>query len=75
VLHKLEVEIERSARARRGSDDPGTRWPKGEERITCAPRPRSWTPYEWAEDGKPYREFLVPAELLNGRTLSVVEDW
>lgn len=31
-------------------------------------------PYEWAEDGKPYREFLVPAELLNGRPLSVVED-
>src|ERR1035437_7645319 len=23
-------------------------------------------PYEWVEEGKPYREFLVPAELVNG---------
>ena len=31
-------------------------------------------PYEWVEDAKRYREFLVPAELLNGRPLDVVED-
>lgn len=34
--------------------------------------------FEWVEDGKPYREFLVPAELLNRhgieRRLSF-EDW
>lgn len=23
------------------------------------------TPYEWVEEGKPYREFLVPAPVLN----------
>ena len=22
-------------------------------------------PYEWVEDGKPYREFLIPSELVN----------
>ena len=21
--------------------------------------------YEWVEDGKPYREFLIPAEIVN----------
>jgi hypothetical protein len=32
--------------------------------------------YEWIEDGKPYREWLVPARLLNERTngLSIVEE-
>lgn len=31
--------------------------------------------YEWAEDGKPYREFLVPAEVVNryGRPQVVTE--
>jgi len=24
------------------------------------------TPYEWVEEGKPYREWLIPAEVLNG---------
>jgi hypothetical protein len=31
-------------------------------------------PYEWVEEGRFYREFLVPAELLNGRPLDVVQD-
>lgn len=31
-------------------------------------------PYEWVEEGRFYREFLVPAELLNGRPFDVVQD-
>lgn len=23
------------------------------------------TPYEWVEEGKPYREFLIPAKIVN----------
>lgn len=33
------------------------------------------TNYEWLEDGKPYREWLVPAALVNGRaTVRVASD-
>jgi hypothetical protein len=28
--------------------------------------------WEWQEEGKPYREFLVPAELINSRTTKLV---
>ena len=33
------------------------------------------TPYEWTDPGKPYREFVVPAELVNlhGPPAKVVE--
>ena len=33
--------------------------------------------YEWQEKGKPYREFLIPAEVLNGFPIIAVEkdDW
>jgi hypothetical protein len=32
-------------------------------------------PFEWIEDGKPYREFLVPASVLNqvGRVTELLE--
>jgi hypothetical protein len=31
--------------------------------------------YEWVEDGKPYREALIPADVLNGHgPLTVVDD-
>ena len=31
--------------------------------------------YEWIELGKPYREFLVPAKVVNKWTVSVVDDY
>ena len=32
-------------------------------------------PYEWQEEGKPYREFLVPADIVNRyRPFKVVDD-
>lgn len=30
------------------------------------------TPFEWVEEGKPYREFLVPAKIVNGSPVSRV---
>src|SRR5947209_8567836 len=30
--------------------------------------------YEWAEDGKPYREWLIPAELLNAGSIELCVD-
>jgi hypothetical protein len=32
-------------------------------------------PYEWVEEGKPYREWLVPAELLNGHGITERADY
>ena len=32
------------------------------------------TPFEWAEEKKPYREFLVPAHVLNERAITVLSD-
>jgi hypothetical protein len=31
-------------------------------------------PYEWIEEGKPYREFLVPAALLNAQGKVTIAD-
>lgn len=31
-------------------------------------------PYEWLEDGKGYREFLIPAEVLNGFLILAVDE-
>jgi hypothetical protein len=31
--------------------------------------------YEWKEEGKPYREFLVPAALLNSQSLVKILEW
>jgi hypothetical protein len=31
-------------------------------------------PYEWIEEGKPYREFLVPATLLNAQGKMTIAD-
>lgn len=30
------------------------------------------TPFEWIEEGKPYREFLVPASIVNAAPVSRV---
>ena len=31
--------------------------------------------YEWSEEGKPYREWLIPAAIVNARaTVRIVED-
>jgi len=30
--------------------------------------------YEWVEDGKPYREWLIPAELINTRASIRIKD-
>jgi hypothetical protein len=30
------------------------------------------TPFEWIEEEKPYREFLVPASIVNGSPVSRV---
>ena len=30
--------------------------------------------YEWVEDGKPYREWLIPAEILNRYPVTEVVD-
>src|SRR5437660_9450920 len=30
------------------------------------------TPFEWVEEGKPYREFLVPARILNDKGIVVL---
>jgi hypothetical protein len=33
-------------------------------------------PFEWAEEGKPYREFLVPADVLNRYPIvAQIPDW
>jgi hypothetical protein len=32
-------------------------------------------PWEWVEDHKPYREFLVPADLVNQYPRTLVRDW
>ena len=32
------------------------------------------TPFEWAEEEKPYREFLVPARVLNEKAITVLSD-
>ena len=29
--------------------------------------------YEWVEEGKPYREFLIPAEVINARGKAAIE--
>jgi hypothetical protein len=34
--------------------------------------PEVFEQFEWVEDGKPYREALIPSALLNGRIDSVV---
>ena len=31
-------------------------------------------PFEWVEEEKPYREFLVPARVLNERAITVLSD-
>jgi hypothetical protein len=31
-------------------------------------------PYEWTEEGKPYREFLVPAALVNAQGTVTIAD-
>ena len=36
------------------------------EQIVC--------PYEWVEDDKPYREFLVPADILNAYKIRIMKD-
>jgi len=32
------------------------------------------TPFEWPEEEKPYREFLVPARVLNKKATTVLSD-
>jgi hypothetical protein len=38
---------------------------KGEDLLTIEIPDAVLAEYEWIEEGKPYREFLVPAELVN----------
>lgn len=38
---------------------------KGEDLFLLDIPEDEMSPFEWIEDGKPYREFLVPAEIVN----------
>ncbi len=35
---------------------------------------KTFTKYEWIEEGKPYREALLPAKILNTLRVSIVEE-
>src|SRR5690606_2292811 len=36
--------------------------------------PPAWSDYEWIEDGKPYREWLVPAAEINGKAIVTIQE-
>jgi hypothetical protein len=38
--------------------------------------PRRWSvPYEWVEEGKGFRESLVPADIVNVDSRTVIREW
>jgi hypothetical protein len=44
-------------------------------KVTLTPTHADLARYEWIEDGKPYRDWLVPAKLINSRMpLRIIED-
>ena len=43
--------------------------------LTCDAPDSVFADYEWLEEGKPYREWLMPAEVVNRMALKLVEEW
>jgi len=43
-------------------------------RITLPVAEHELAPYEWVEEGKPYREWCIPASLLNRGTLQLDDE-